>query len=179
MLQIIVRGKEVFDEATGTFYYPNETTLNLEHSLVSISKWESKWHKPFFSKIKHTEEETRDYIRCMTINKNVDPMVYNALNGNEINAIIDYIEDSCSAMYHDKKKNGGSREEITSEKIYFWMFSYRIPKECEKWHISRLLNVIELFNDANTPPKKRRPKEIAQSYASLNAQRRKALGTRG
>ena len=178
MLQIIVQGQEMWNEELEIYEYSATTELDLEHSLVSISKWESIWHKPFFSREPHTEEETMSYIKCMTINHNVKDLVYAAMTNEDMNKIADYIEDTQSAIPKQKGK-GHSRELITSEKIYSWMFGYGIPKECEKWHISRLLNVIDLLNDANTPAKKRSPNEIARDYASINAKRKAKLHTRG
>jgi hypothetical protein len=154
--------------------------LQLEHSLVSLSKWESKWCKPFFSKKPKTHEETIDYIKCMTLTQNVKPEVYNFLTDENIDQINDYIEAPMTATrVSDRGHKGSSGEQVTNELIYYWMFTLGIPKECEKWHINRLLTQIKVFNVKNQPPKKRSTREIMSRNAALNAQRRQRLNTKG
>lgn len=181
MLTITVPAMEIFVEETNEFCRTSEQTLTLEHSLISLSKWESKWHKPFLSRGERTEEETLDYIRCMTITKNVNPIVYNALTLEQIRQIRAYIDDSMTATKFWDSGNGGKagRETITSEIIYYWMVTLQIPFECEKWHLNRLLILIEVCNRKNSPAKKINKREISQMYSSINAQRRKKFGTRG
>ena len=180
MLQITVPATELFDEDTNTFINVKETCLKLEHSLLSISKWESRWCKPFLAKDKEdkrTPKEMLDYIRCMTLNTNVPENVYNALTPGNMKAISNYINHPMTATtVVDRGK--GSREIITSELIYYWMISYNIPFECEKWHINRLLMLIKVCNAKNNPKKMSRAEVIAHNRA-LNAKRRKALHTRG
>lgn len=180
MLQITVPATELFDEDTNTFINVKETCLKLEHSLLSISKWESRWCKPFLAKDKEdkrTPKEMLDYIRCMTLNTNVPENVYNALTPSNMKAISNYINHPMTATtVVDRGK--GSREIITSELIYYWMISYNIPFECEKWHINRLLMLIKVCNAKNNPKKMSRAEVIAHNRA-LNAKRRKALHTRG
>ena len=132
MLQITIPAREVaYDEVKNEFCYTKEWTLQLEHSLVSISKWESKWHKPFLDKKEKTAEEIIDYIRCMTITQNVDPEVYNNLTKDNISAIIAYIDDPMTATWFndDKNKKPARREILTNELIYYAMCSYNIPVE--------------------------------------------------
>ena len=180
MLQIKIPAAEAWDENTEEFVTVNEEqVLQLEHSLVSISKWESKWHKPFLGKTEKTTEETLDYIRCMTITQNVKPDIYERLTLSIINQINDYISDSMTATTFSDRQIGTSRETITSELVYYWMVSLNIPMECQKWHINRLLTLIRVCNIKNTPPKKMNKREIASRYASLNAARRKQLNSRG
>lgn len=181
MLTITVPATEIFIEETNEFRQTNAQTLTLEHSLISLSKWESKWHKPFLSRGERTEAETLDYIRCMTITKNVDPIVYGAITPAQIRQIREYIDDSMTATkFWDSGKGGKtSRETITSEIIYYWMVTLQIPFECEKWHLNRLLMLIEVCNRKNSPAKKMSKREIAQMYNSINAQRCKKFGTRG
>lgn len=181
MLQISIPiSPEGWDEEKQEFVEPQEKTLQLEHSLVSVSKWESKWHKAFLTNNSKTDEEMFDYIRCMTITQNVDPSLYNYLTANNVEQIKAYIEDSMSATIISKGSEGKSnREIVTSELIYYWMISLNIPMECQKWHLNRLLKLIEVCNIKNTPPKKRSKSDIMRSNAALNAARRKQLGTKG
>ena len=180
MLQITIPGVELYDESKNEFITIKEQTLQLEHSLVSLSKWESKWQKAFLSKGERTFEETIDYIRCMTLNKNVDPIAYQFLTNENIEAVNAYISNPMTATYFsDDTKKGGSREIVTAELIYYWMISLNIPFECQKWHLNRLLTLIRVCNVKNTPPKKRSKKEIMSRNAALNAARRKQLHTRG
>ena len=133
MLQITVPAVEYYDEAKNEFINKKEQTLQLEHSLVSLSKWESKWKKPFLGKGEKTSEETLDYVRCMTMTKNVDPEVYSRLTNANIQAINDYIGDSMTATTFSKAHGDRpSRETITSELIYYWMIAYNIPPEYQK-----------------------------------------------
>lgn len=181
MLQISIPiSPEGWDEEKQEFVEPQEKTLQLEHSLVSVSKWESKWHKAFLTNNSKTDEEMFDYIRCMTITQNVDPSLYNYLTANNVERIKAYIEDPMSATIISKGSEGKSnREIVTSELIYYWMISLNIPMECQKWHLNRLLKLIEVCNIKNTPPKKRSKSDIMRSNAALNAARRKQLGTKG
>jgi hypothetical protein len=180
MLQIIISGKEFWDEKNEEFIKSEkDQVLQLEHSLVSISKWESKWCKPFLTKEEKTFEETIDYIKCMTITQNVDPNVYNRLSQSNISDINEYIARPMTATTFFDQKSGTSRETITSELIYYWMISLNIPMECQRWHINRLLTLIRVCNVKNTPPKKMNKREIASRYAALNASRRKQFNTRG
>lgn len=171
---------EGWDEAKQEFVEPKTQKLQLEHSLISLSKWESKWKKPFLGKKEKTEEETLDYIKCMTLTKNPDPAIYNHFTNENIKAIIDYISDPMTATTFSKNESGGNnREVITSELIYFWMISYSIPVEFEKWHLNRLLTLIRVCSVKNAPPKKRSKRDIMSRNAALNASRRKQLNTRG
>lgn len=180
MLQIKVPSREVFDESTETFLTTKEYTLNLEHSLLSISKWESKWCKPFLSKNEkdvRTPMEMLDYIRCMTLNKNVPDEVYASLTKKNIQDIDRYIRHPMTATTVTSHKKTFGTEIITSELIYYWMVSYQIPFECEKWHINRLLMLIKVCNAMNNPKKAGKPDLIARQ--KLNAARRKAMHSKG
>lgn len=181
MLQIVVPiSPEGWDERKQEFVEPEEKILQLEHSLISISKWESKWHKAFLSKNEKTDEETFDYIKCMTLTQNVDPSIYDHLTTDNVNQIKAYIDDPMSASIVPKPSEGKNNHEVvTSELIYYWMISLTIPLECQKWHLNRLLKLIEVCNYKNTPPKKRSKSEIMRSNAALNAARRRQYGTRG
>lgn len=180
MLVITIPAVEMFDEKTQTFFETKETVLELEHSLISISKWESKWHKPFLSKQEKTIDETIDYIKCMTITRNVDPNAYKYLTNSNIEQINNYIDDPMTATtFYDDSNNGGQKETITSELIYYWMIANTVPMECQKWHLNRLLTLLRVCSVKNTPPKKMGKRELANKYASLNAARKKQFNTKG
>lgn len=181
MLQIAIPiSPEGWDEERQEFVEPQVKILQLEHSLVSISKWESKWHKAFLSKNNKTEEELYDYIKCMTLTQNIDPSIYEHLTINNIEQIKRYIDDPMTATVITKQSNSkNSREVVTSELIYYWMIALNIPSEYQKWHLNRLLKLIEVCNVKNTPPKKMSKSAIMRNNAALNASRRKQLGTRG
>ena len=180
MLQIKVPSREVFDEETETFLITKEYTLNLEHSLLSISKWESKWCKPFLlnnEREKHTSIEMLDYIRCMTLNKNVPDEVYASLTIKNMRDIDRYINHPMTATTITENKKVFKQEIITSEVIYYWMVSYQIPFECEKWHINRLITLIKVCNAMNNPKKAGKPDLLARQ--KLNMARRKAAHSKG
>ena len=182
MLTLNIPQIEKWDEGKQEFIYVKAQTLQLEHSLVSLSKWESKWHKAFLGRQEKTDEETLDYIRCMTLTKNVDPMVYKCLNKSAINQIKEYIDDSMTAtVFSDNKSSSkGSREIVTAELIYYWMIALNVPFDpCQKWHLNRLLTLIQVCNIKNQPPKKMSRREILSRNASLNAARRQKYNTTG
>ncbi len=180
MLKIIVPAAELYDENKDEFISSKEQVLQLEHSLVSISKWESKWCKPFLTKGPKTEVETIDYIRCMTLTQNVKPEVYSCLSAENITDVINYIEAPMTATTFSNTKTGASSREIfTSEIIYYWMVALNIPFECQKWHLNRLLTFINVCSIKNQPAKKISTRELMNRNSALNAQRRQALGTRG
>ena len=180
MLQITIPETEQWDESKQEFINTKEQTLQLEHSLISLSKWESKWEKPFLTKEEKSYEETIDYIKCMTLNKNVDPNVYNNITYESIAKINKYIAAPMTAtrIYEDGKGKG-SQEQVTSELIYYWMIALQIPSEYEKWHLNRLLTLIKVCNIKNQPPKKMSKREIMSRNAALNAARRKQFNTKG
>lgn len=181
MLTITVPAREGFDERTETFIQTKEQVLTLEHSLVSISKWESKWKKPFLSKKGKTRPETIDYIKCMTLTQNVDPNVYYFLTADNLKAIEEYVEDSMTATWFndDDPNSNKSHEVITAEIIYYWMIAFNIPFECQKWHLNRLLTLIRVCNIKNAPAKKMSKNDIYIRNRNLNAARRRALNSRG
>ena len=179
MLQITVPAVEMWDESTETYINTKKTTLQLEHSLVSVSKWESKWCKSFLSHTNKTYDETIDYIKCMTLTRDVDPLVYYGLTNDNIEQINKYIAAPMTATSFSDKNGKGGREIITSELIYYWMISQNIPFECQKWHLNRLLTLIRVCNIKNAPPKKHSRREIASRNAALNAARRKQLNSKG
>lgn len=181
MLQIAVPiTKEGWDEEKEEFIKPQVKILQLEHSLISLSKWESRWCKPFLSSIEKTDEEIMDYIKCMTITQNVDPDLYNHLTAENIDDINTYIYAPMTATtFSEDKTSKANREIITSELVYFWMVSLQIPFECQKWHLNRLLTLIRVCNVKNQPPKKMNKRDVMNRNAALNAARRKQLNTKG
>lgn len=181
MLQLKISDTELFDEEKQKFITVKGTTLSLEHSLVSISKWESKYKKPFLSRDEKTVEETLDYIRFMTITQNVDPQVYRYLTPEHIKQVMSYIDDPMTATTISRKDGqGGSRSVITSEVIYYYMTAYQIPFDpCQKWHLNRLMMLIKVCDEKNAPKKKMSRHDAANRYSSLNAARRAKHHTRG
>ena len=180
MLQLTIPATELWDEEKQEFIQTKEQTLQLEHSLVSLSKWESKWNKAFLGRQPKTVEETLDYIRCMTLTKNVDSEIYKSITNDNIQMINKYIELPMTATtFLEEKNHGRSSDTVTSELIYYWMISLNIPFECQKWHLNRLLTLIRVCNVKNTPPKKRSKRELMSRNAALNAARRKKFNTTG
>lgn len=179
MLQLTIPETEYFDYQKQEFVYRKAQTIQLEHSLVSISKWESKWKKAFLGKQPITREETIDYIRCMTITQNVPPDTYYRLTPENIEEINRYISDSMTASIVPEVGSKGSSDVVTSEIIYYWMISLNIPAEYRKWHLNRLLSLIKVCSFKNQPPKKMSKKDILRQNAALNAARTKRLNTRG
>lgn len=180
MLKIIVPAAEYFDEINEVFIYKKEQHLQLEHSLVSLSKWESKWNKAFLGKQEKTEEEILDYVRCMTLTQNVDPEVYSRLSAENYAAINQYIEAPMTATrFYEDKTQKGNKDTVTSELIYYWMIAYNIPVEFQKWHLNRLLALIRVCNVKNSPPKKRSKREMYQRNAALNAANKRRFNSKG
>ena len=181
MLEITIPKTDLWDERTNEFIAIKETHLKLEHSLVSISKWESKWCKPFFDKNRKTTEETIDYIKCMTITQNVNPNVYLALNTQLLDQILKYIDAPMTAttIRKNEEKKGGTKKIITSEVIYYWMIALNIPMECQKWHVNRLLMLVEDCNAENAPKNKMSQSDLMRRNAALNKARRKRMRSKG
>lgn len=179
MLRITIPSIEWYDDITNEFTSSKEQTLQLEHSLVSISKWESRWKKPFLSKEEKTIEETIDYIKCMTTTQNVSDDVYKYITNDNLKEVQKYLEDGMTATTFSNNSNGSSREIITSELIYYWMISMNIPFECQKWHLNRLLTLINVCSIKNRPAKKLSGKDLAKRNAEINESRRKMLNNGG
>ena len=171
-----------YDPKTRAFIYSHEkeVTLTLEHSLVSLSKWESKWKTPFLSKSEMTREETIDYIKCMTITQNVDPNVYNGIDDSIIRQVNEYIKDPMTATWFSKEENKKNQSVIiTAERIYYWMIALQIPPEYQKWHLNRLITLIRVCEIENRPKKKMSRTETLAQYKALNAKRMNAHRTKG
>ena len=179
MLEITIPAGEMFDESTSEFIECPGKTIKLEHSLVSVSKWESIYHKPFLMRGEKTPEEMLTYIKCMTVTQNVDDRVYSFLSSENFDKIGKYIENPMTATKVPKHGNGSSKEIVTSELIYYWMTAYNIPSEYQKWHLNRLMALIEICAFKSAPQKKMSKSQILSRNRSLNAARRAKYNTRG
>lgn len=182
MLTIYVEPNEIFvNEEFITF--DHKQVIHLEHSLVSIQEWESKWHKPFLSnKDEKTHEELIDYIRCMTLNKDVDEKAYLFISDTNMNAITAYLSDPMTATTFNEignKNNPMGKKVITSELIYYHMIALNIPSEYRFWHINQLMTLIRVINEKNAPKKKRSKREILREYDRINEERKRRLNTKG
>lgn len=177
---VVVPDIRLFDDDKQEFVTIKGTTFKIQHSLVSLSKWEEKWHKPFLSKTQKTQEELIDYVRCMTITQNVNPEIYNYLPTSIMNEIIEYMNDPMTATTIKKNDNRPpNRQIITAEVIYGWMIGLNIPMEFQKWHLNKLMTLIEVVNEQNAPSKKMGKNATLAQNRSLNAARRAALHTKG
>ena len=179
MLTVVTKDVEYYDEKSETFSVIKGSTFTLEHSLLSVSKWESKWEIPFLTSKKHTDEQVLDYVLMMDVNSKMTYSDLEGLSQESFNKIQNYISKKHSATVFSDQRNSGSREAITSELIYYWMISHNIPFEAEKWHLSRLLTLIQVCNRKNTPPKKMSKSDIAARNRELNAHRRAQFKTKG
>ena len=181
MLTIKVPAGEFFTESTGSFTQLPEQTLQLEHSLISISKWESKWHKPFFDGKDKTRAETVDYFRCMAVSNNVNPLTWLNLSKENEEQIMKYIQDPMTGTtFHERNKYGrGGHQVISSEVLYWEMIELGIPFECEKWHINRLFTLIKVCQIKQNGEKKMSRKDMISQNRALNAARRGRMGSLG
>ncbi len=180
MITITIQASESWDEGSERFVNTEEQTLVLEHSLASISKWESEWHKPFLTKQAKTFEETIHYVKCMTLTDDVNPDVYRNITIANVDLINKYIDNPMTAtVISENKTGGGNREVTTSELIYYWMVMLNIPFECQYWHLNRLITLIQVCNIKNSPSKKMSKREIMSQNTALNAARRKQYNSKG
>lgn len=180
MLAITIPDVEYYDEKLEEFKTIKGQTIQLEHSLLSISKWEAKWHISYLATENKTSEQLLDYIKCMCVSNNVKDDVFNNLSQENVNNIVKYIDDPMTATWFaDDKKKSTSKEIVTSELIYYWMIALQIPVEFQKWHLNRLLTLIKVCQIKNEPPKKMNKKDLINRNRSLNAQRRAMLNSKG
>lgn len=176
---------EFFDERKEEFVNVDikEIKLQIEHSLISLKKWEQKWHKPFLKDEDKTHEELLDYIRCMTLTHGVDPDIYKWIPQATIQSVLEYVHDPMTATwFRDEKLIGAqksSREVITAELIYYWMIALNIPVEFQKWHLNQLLTLIKVVNIKNQKEKKMDGQMAAKERAAINAARRKKYNSKG
>jgi hypothetical protein len=180
VLQIKVPLGEAFNEETQEFLVTEEYLLELEHSLVSLSKWESIFEKPFLGPATKTQEEVLGYVRAMILTPNVPEEILTKLSKANFDDINRYIDSKQTATTFNETPGGPkNREIITSELIYYWMITFNIPFECQYWPINRLFTLIKVCNVKNSKPKQMSKADIAARNRELNAQRKKDLGTRG
>ena len=180
MLRLKIAPTEMWDERKQEFVQTGERELMLEHSLVSLAKWESKWQKPFLDQKPKTGDEMLDYVRCMTITQNVSPETYSRLTTGNMAEIEQYISRPMTATTFSAEQHGNRNgEKTTAELIYYWMVTLSIPFECEKWHLNRLLALIRVCNLKNQPARRKSQRAILQENRALNAARRQRLRTRG
>lgn len=180
MYHVEVPDREFFDEGLSRFVKIEGGSFDIEHSLAAVAEWESKWKVPFLSGAKRTIEESLDYIRCMTLTPGVNPAIYKKLDNKTLGEINKYIEDKHTATKikrtGPKGSNGGL---ITSEVIYYWMTTFNIPWECERWNLNRLLTLIEVCSEKSKPQKKMKNRDVLAQNRALNNARRAQYGTRG
>lgn len=182
MLRIKIPSSEYYDEANNEFIEIRGAEITLEHSLVSLSKWESKFHKPFMSNDPKTLEETIEYIKCMTITQNVRPELYSNITQDLMDEINAYIDDRMTATWfntHNEQNQISRGGVVTAEIIYYWMITLNIPMECQKWHLNRLMTLIKVCMLKNAPAKKMSKEEIYEQQRKLNASRRAKLNSKG
>lgn len=180
MLRIIIEGDELYDEEKEEFFTIDDVTLDLEHSLLSVSKWESEYKKPFLASGEKTAEEIFGYLKAMVVTPGVDPGVLSRCSSKTIDQIQQYIESSQSATtFGSIPERRGPGEVITSELIYYWMISFNIPFDCERWNLNRLFALIRICNIKQSKPKKMSRNEIAQRNREINERRKAELGTSG
>lgn len=180
MLEITTREDEFYDERADKFIQIPACTLTLEHSLISLAKWESRWHKPYFDGLAKSSAEDLDYIKCMVIGNVKDDHVFSTLSTENIYTIKEYINNPMTATTFQKKTSGKNKKEVTTaETLYAHMFAHRIPMDCQKWHLNRLLTLLRVCDLQNAPREKMSKKQTASWNAEQNAARRAKYNTRG
>ena len=180
MLRIKITSGEAFDEESQKFVDIEPEYLDFEHSLVSLSKWEAEYEKPFLSKEEKTTEEIRAYLRHMLLTPDVSDEKLDRLSSEDYNRINEYISAKRTATWFREGPVGrGPQPTITSELIYYWMVAMTIDWDAQYWHINRLLTLIRICNEKNAPKKKMSRAEMAAQRRSLNEQRRAQMGTTG
>jgi hypothetical protein len=179
VLRLTITTAEAFNEATNEFVASASVVLLLEHSLVSVSKWESKWEIPFLDNKEKTDEQVLDYVRMMYSGETFPEHAVQHMKDKHFSAINEYINAKMTATFVHEDKSSGGHEIITSELIYYWMIALTIPFECQNWHLARLLTLVKVCNIKNGKPKKMSRRELAQRNRDLNAQRRSEMGTKG
>ncbi len=179
-LTVTIPGKELFDQQSKTFITIPATTVTLEHSLLSISKWESKWKRSYFIKEPMTIDQSIDYIACMCLTKNIDPKIFRFMDKKTAQEISNYIADPMTATTIKHRDKKPSREIITSELVYYWMVNFGIPFDpCQKWHFNRLMTLIEIATIKEAGDQKMPRKEMLKQRALLNSQRKAKYNTHG
>lgn len=180
MITITIPKGQVFDNTNQIFWrVTKDTTIQLEHSLISLQKWEARWHTPFLIKKQKTVEQMIDYVRCMCLTNNVKEDVFYCIPKSEMDRIAEYIEDPMTAS--PRGKSGGKRKNrlVTAELIYCWMITLNIPSEYRKWHLNQLLTLIQVINEETAPKKKQNRHEILENYRKINEENKKRFHTKG
>lgn len=180
MLRLTIPEEELFDEGTQEFISLDSIELELEHSLLSLSKWESFFEKSFLGTDDKTNEEIMYYVWCMVLDDRIDQSILNRLTRKNLIEINEYISSKQSATtFGEMPSRPGRNEIITSELIYYWMVAFTVPFECESWHLNRLFSLIKICNIKNSKQQPQSKKDVAKRYQELNAQRKANLGTTG
>lgn len=184
MLEVTIKERNLFDESSGEFIHIEGAKLQLEHSLVSVQKWEAIHHKPFLETDNKTLTEIKDYIRCMTLNPEnvIDRKIYDYIPGDVVSQIVSYIKNPMTATWFNNKLQGAQKwknEVVTAEIIYYWMIIFNIPEEYRKWHLNQLLTLIKVVSIKQQPPKKVDKKQAALERDRINDERRRKYNTKG
>ena len=180
MLRIEIAGAEYWDEEHEEFVSSPSDILLLEHSLRSVAKWEAKWKKAYLAQRDMTMEELIDYVRCMTLGKESDPLVYQSLTLDQLVQIKEYINDPMTATTFREEEGGPKNRSITTAEIlYYEMSELNIPYSCDRWHLNRLMTLIRVCAIKRSPKKKGNKNQHAQRRKNLNKQRREQYGTHG
>ena len=183
MLHLRIPERDLWDPVNERFIHVEATAIDLEHSLASVSKWESKWHIPFHDDRKEkTYDQNIAYIRCMCLTENVDPNTFYCITEQNVKEITDYISDSNTATWFNEsaRRKTGKKEIITAEIIYYWMTLYGVPLSCEHWHLNKLMTFLRVCAEKNNPDKKKtKGVDMAAQRRALNAARRQKYKTRG
>lgn len=182
MLRLTIPKTELWNETTSTFEYTEEVVVDLEHSLVSLSKWESFYEKPFLSEEPKTREETRYYIGCMCLGEFPSDLTLSRITDAQIQEVDDYISKRHTATWFNEPKTSyrqTNKTVVTAEVIYYWMVSLQIPFECEYWNLNRLITLVRVINNKNQPQKKMSRNEAMTQARRLNEERKQQYNTRG
>lgn len=184
MFVLNIKEKVLWNEKDQEFVTISPYTIKIEHSLLSIRKWESKWHKPFMTQTQKTQAEQKDYVRCMTIGYELPEEVYATLDAQEMNEVFTYMNEPMTATWfseNDQKqaKSKMGSETVTYEIVYYWMSKLNIPYDCEKWHINSLMTLIKVSMLKEQPSKKMSKRDVMSQNRALNEQRKAKMKSKG
>jgi hypothetical protein len=171
----------LWDEETETFVEHIVSSIDFEHSLASMSKWESKWEQAFLGRTEKTAEQVYDYLSMMCLTPGVTREQILGLSQENFTQINEYIESQQTATkFAEQPNRRGSGEQITSDLVYYWMVAFRIPWEAQYWHLNKLLALVRICNAKQSGKTQKVPRhDTAQRNRDLNAERRKKYGTSG
>lgn len=179
MLKLTVLGTETFNDVTSEFGSEGDVVLELEHSLVSLSKWEAEFEKPFLTNDQKTAVEILAYIKAMCLDPDIPESVFEKLSGENFREINSYIDAKMTATWFNENRSAPSREVVTSELIYYWMTVYTIPFSCETWHLNRLFTLIRICNIKHDKPKTMSRSDQAAEQRRLNNERKNRFNSTG